>query len=481
MSQEEKGKDLFDFLKIQESVRKYKALANEKRQLKSIADFKGSCQIFQSSYFLYLYKHITNSPDSILRYGDIPGYTSTLRGRYDYENLLKAFDDRVDIAQNAYGQDGVSILITSKDGSIISQDILDKARDYYVNLPHVKWLETFSKIDLDQEELVKVGESLKPSYEVVVEFSFLISILTGASLDDAFALLERALSQSKLPLELATTYKGITLYIKGDNEQLFPEIHLNKNKLTGNEMEPFFSESKTFASLVMGFTQAGLQLSNRLLSALLEETKEDGYKSRYGNGYADLVRKITEQLGESLYLITRTLFSGETPETAVVKVNNLPNLSTDSPAGLVFYLIKELYKANAKSNEAYILTTSSSIKDGSCKDAETYFLQAKPYQEQAGRHILYNSGDLLAKKEYGSRTALAIKPITVGGITFPPGYLFQVDTPESPKTIRPLRPTMASFTSELAEDAFGWQLEEVRSTTQVQKVTEKLQDLMVHS
>jgi hypothetical protein len=452
----------------------------------------------KNSILLEKKSYLSRSIDSFIhrgggryyKYGDVGNYKS-MYGNYIYHSILAAFGVNTPsnenvipisqydshIYQDFFSSHGVGLLIKSNSGSNINESLLQDASTYVQSLPNSQWINELSEWHNEGPDSIKVtGHKEKLSEQIIIELSLLISKLSTNNLEPIFEEINQKIDSGLSSFSIDTKFEGVSVVINIEKDEVFPTLEVDKNLVAENGNKPFFSDSNTFVAIVMGFSSANLTLSERLQSSIFESEENHSYSDRYGNGYADLSRKIAEQVGKSKKDIVSNIFQNETVETAERKINKLPNLSIRSPAGLLFNMLKNLFsnKEESDKEEKYQLSNERSIKDGSCKDAETYYASAKTYERGSNRTVIYENEDFIIKSGYGAETAMLKEQRTFFGITFPSGYLFHLKNNE----LRPLRPTMACFSEELAKDAFGWQYNETIKASSVDRITTRIKNLL---
>lgn len=412
-------------------------------------------------------------------YGDISHCYSSAADKYLYENLLKAFgiqelsaekniplNDDCFLEQDFFREDSVSLAINSnKKGEAIPNDIFENAIAYFNNLAHVKWaqeffqqLENFS--EKETEKLILTGHTETLNEESILELAiFLFKLSNVYKLESIIDEISEKLVQEQTEVNFQTVFQGVILQLIKKDKIIQPRIIVDLTTLNKNDQQPHFSDSKTFAEIINNLSLANLQLSPRLERALLEDQNDYGYDPRYGNGYADFSRKITEQIGKTHKEIVENLFPNETVQSIKEKLASLPKQNITSPSGLVINMLQEIFLSESYLiDQEYQLNRNRSVKDGSCKDIETYWASAQEYQQNNSRQVLFNDGDFTVNDGYGPKVAILARDKKIFGITFPAGFLFH----KNGNQISPLRPMFSCFNEIDAQDAFGWQYLEVK-------------------
>ncbi len=246
-----------------------------------------------------------------------------------------------------------------------------------------------------------------------------------------------------------SSIKGVGLAFKKGESGVSARILIDTAELRGRKSESSFLDSKTAKDILGVFDKLGLEPTDEMLNDFTEGSLGYGhYSSRYGNGYADLSRLVTyvarEGFGiERLVSVKDPNFTSDNLHTEAKRLS--------APAKLIIKMMAGIMeKGNQVIDQPFQIGSFSgrSIRDGSCKDSESYF------SGSLGIMRCFRDGIFICKSGYGADTKINTVPIVADGIEFPPGYLFRV---EGQSKIEPLRATMYCFSNDEARDAFGWQ------------------------
>ena len=220
----------------------------------------------------------------------------------------------------------------------------------------------------------------------------------------------------------------------------------------GNILANPFIDSRTGNDLLSAFNTVGLIMS--------EDTKEifaENNEKRYGYGYAEITRELAKVVNDDSRSIT-SWFEGDKDQIrdsiAKITISDLPNGSR--AAILVLDLVKQLNvreKTQLEDKFSAIPVTGGrvSMKSGSCKDTEGYYLAAA----QEGKRKTVNIHGLeFYTKTIGSQTYINREALVFNGITVQPGAIFGR---QDDGGYAMLRITMFAMDDNTAEDAFGAQ------------------------
>ncbi len=471
-------------IKAQQELRTMKAEARLRRIEYTLKDIKRNIADSVVSRVAHkIQNFLADGGGNYLSFGDISDRTSIM-GAYDHKSTLAAFgiSDQTNLETvpipnsdahviQTLSSKGAHLSITNNLGVKLDEALLHKASERAQSTPHTLWLKEFSEVpsnELDSFEVAGHTESFND--QSLLELAILISAVDkNQVVESIFEALALQIKSELTKIDVATSYNGLTFSLNFKDGFVTPSLKIDKNQMAENGNKPHFSDSNTFATIVMSFSSVGLQLTERLQASLFESEDIYSYNSRYGNGYADFSRKVSEQIGKSADDIVSNLFRNETPVSAKEKISKLPNLSIDSPAGLIFSILKDLFADRVNQDDEYYLDLDASMKDGSCSDAEINYVAARQIEISKGESKFADNGDFILKK-FNVKTALLKHKKTFFGVTFPPGYLFMV----TGNKIRPLRPTMACFNEELTKDAFGWQYEKAMNSTSASRITDRI-------
>ena len=256
-----------------------------------------------------------------------------------------------------------------------------------------------------------------------------------------------------------TTFRlGVELqplrYVRGKNQR-------------GNAEDDPFIMSQTGRALIDTIEQSGLDMSPRLKKTLTEQTDGREYDTRYGNGFAELTREIAKIVNMPSRLDKSTLFEGSAEEvaSALGEINTDGNMPDSARA--VFAILRQAGQRFASGEMVHasnlpVELRGDSMKAGSCKDAEGYYLSDIKERSTTVEFIGEDHTPMLRKKT-GANTAVNLAEVRYNGITLPPGCLFQTTIREDgSKAFTFVRITGFAFDQATAQDAFGWQYTEAR-------------------
>lgn len=220
----------------------------------------------------------------------------------------------------------------------------------------------------------------------------------------------------------------------------------------GNILANPFIDSSTGNDLLSAFSMAGLVMSEDVKEIFAEINEK-----RYGHGYAELTRELAKIVNDDSRSIT-SLFNGDEVKIrdsiAKITASDLPNESRS--AMLVLDLVKQLnVREKAQTEDIFsaipVTRERVSMKSGSCKDAEGYYLAAA----QEGKRKTVNIHGLeFHTKTIGSQTYINREALVFNGVTVQPGAIF---SRQGDGGYAMLRITMFAMDDNTAEDAFGAQ------------------------
>ena len=457
-----------------------------KQVLKTLQSLQNSYEISALSKFIAPEQ---NKSQARFVYGDLLNYRTSAINNYCYRTFLEAFGIKepstgtsIPLKANSFleqdflGENSVSLSVVFKqDQSSLPNPLFEEALTYFKNLPHTRWAQEFydqlQEIPISDPDIKTItAQSETLNMRTMLEFSLLLlQFKSNSSLESIIEEVSEKLQTNDSQIRFTTDVDGLTLVLVRENQAIRPQMEIDFSLLENNSQQPFFSDSKTFANIVETFSLMNVQLSTKLERALLEDQSRTGYNPRYGNGYADFSREITKQIGKTPDEIVQNLFKDETVESIKDKLSALPKQDLNSPAGLMFHMLQEMFLSDSYMIDPnFEINRDRSIADGSCKDIETYWASVlEVAKDNPRREILREEGDFMANIGYGRPVAILAKEKTLFGITFPAGFLFHKDG----KQISPLRPMISCFSEEESQDAFGWQYVEVKENLDLKSFT----------
>jgi len=414
----------------------------------------------------------------------IPSFENGVTHKHDYQwhlmddistyqanqfyKILKQFDQNNEVTIN----DPENTNFTTRD--VVTYDNL--SNELYIQIqaalqenPVYTALKTVSEIITSAR-----GTVAEISLETLnLEESYILLRILGLTPDEITSL---AQADSNIPLP----------HLPGLNIKPSPHernVSLTYGPRTAAEIEvrKTFLWSQTGEEIALGLGQKHLspRLENSLSEGGIAMERRDKFSNRYGNGYADITRLLSTCIGRDLATVKLQLWDDEDHRISNDNTKHWRTLSQESTSAPVREFFRLLYAVCTVHNtefESPEMTNDIpqfnmkqivSYRDGSCKDAETYYCGASP--ENFNR----SSSLFLEKVGRGVNTALVLSPISVGGVLLQPGHLVKLskDADGAISAIQPLRPTMFMFSEEEARDAFGSQYEDTCNNLDRKHVT----------
>lgn len=262
-------------------------------------------------------------------------------------------------------------------------------------------------------------------------------------------------------------YPGLSIHTSPDNNIV---LAYNPESTAETAARKTLLWSQTGEQITLGLGKN--HLSPRIIDSLSEGyIPSDDYNkfdSRYGNGYADITRLLSSCIGRDIESIKTILWDDPDHNISSVDQENWLNLSKESQS----FTVREFFRilVSVCSDEFteqdkemdtiphYAAKKIISYRDGSCKDAESYYCTAD------SARLIQSSPNFLEKCGYGVNTALVLSPIYVHTTLLSPGHLVKLDKDELGNItgVQPLRCTMFMFEESEAKSAFGTQYEDTR-------------------
>ncbi len=223
--------------------------------------------------------------------------------------------------------------------------------------------------------------------------------------------------------------------------------------------------------------QITLGLGKKHLSPTFENSLSEGYiptdtynkfETRYGNGYADITRRLSSCIGRDIETVKTILWNDPDHKISTSDTQQWLALSEQSPSIPVREFFRLLHDVCCDQNSEqdnemnsiphYAAKKIISYRDGSCKDAESYYCTAD------SEKLIQQRPEFLEKCGYGVNIALVLSPIYVQSTLLNPGHLVKLvkDEVGNITGVQPLRCTMFMFEESEAKDAFGTQYENTR-------------------
>lgn len=262
-------------------------------------------------------------------------------------------------------------------------------------------------------------------------------------------------------------YPGFSLTMTADDKLV---IEYNPASVAEIAARTTFIYSQTGEGILLGLGKKHLspKLENSLSEGYLN--KDDTYKfsTRYGNGYADITRLLSSCIGRDEETIKTMIWEDPDHKISQDDMKQWLSLSNESPSPATREFFRTLHNVCSQNSDIknpeipthsrYTAAKVISYRDGSCKDAESYYCNADTSK------LKQSSPDFLEKCDYGVSTALVLLPIYVNSTLLKPGHLVKlVKDPDGNITgVQPLRCTMFMFNENEAQDAFGSQYEQTK-------------------
>lgn len=252
------------------------------------------------------------------------------------------------------------------------------------------------------------------------------------------------------------TQTEFNLGIEIDTERIAMERSANGDILA----EPFLT-TETGQALVEAINLAGLAPSAKLSSILAEQHESSSdYDKRYGGSYSELSREIAKYVNNperSLGII----FEGDEDQIRQSLESIDIGTITNEPARILIAMLRLSVSRSqeaVRDSELPVFEGTISMRDKSCKDAETYYLgsfvQHKYSMSVVGEKPMLH-------KHFGGETSINLEPVVYKGIEIPAGGLFQRHQDEqSNVSYAFVRMTSFALSEQDAPDAFTWQYTE---------------------
>jgi len=371
------------------------------------------------------------------------------------ENGREVFKQKVSVREGT-----VEICIEER-GSLILHDIPEDRYQEAIGkirtLPLYQFLSTLASLiekNTGAEQTIPV-----PQFETEEERELLLQKL-GVSPSEISQI--SSTKNKSIPL---IYHSGLSISIS-DNSTL--AITYNPLPYVRANIENTLLSKESGAEIIelLGQEQLSNYFRDSISEGLLGGGSERGFSNRYGNGFAELTRGVSACIGRT-YSDTMMRLFGDPQKHISKEVRThweLASLQHPNPAIREFFSLlsqvcfeqfEETHPEDTGIIEYPMTHDFRSFRDGSCKDAETYFLTSE------GDQVRDVEGVFLEKK-YGAVTALTTAPISVNHVTLPKGFLVRLvrNTDGKITAIQPLRLTMFAFDQETAKNAYGWQYEE---------------------
>ncbi len=319
-------------------------------------------------------------------------------------------------------------------------------------------------------ELQRVADTFKTANGVAVETK--LSDMSTQERYIFFRILGMNAIEIQDVLEAKTTavlphYPGLSIHMSADNNIV---LAFNPESTAETAARKTLLWSQTGEQITLGLGKN--HLSPRIIDSLSEGyiPSEDYNKfdARYGNGYADITRLLSSCIGHDIESIKTILWDDPDHKISSADQKKWLELANESPSltareffrTLVSICSSEFIPEDTEIAHVprYPAKKIISYRDGSCKDAESYYCNADATKlTQPNAHFLEKCG-------FGVNTALVLSPIYVHTTLLNPGHLVKLEKDASGTItgVQPLRCTMFMFEDTEAKDAFTTQYEETR-------------------
>lgn len=256
---------------------------------------------------------------------------------------------------------------------------------------------------------------------------------------------------------------GVDCRLVEDTDGTSLEFRLIRAEWDGSADKKQFLASETAKEMLGILDEAGLILSDRMLTSLME-IEGGHFDNRYGNGYADMHRQLG-YLFHPKHMQNRVteIFANFDPQKAQKILDILETRNVRSSSRL-WLLTAVSMLGMGKKNEAapkfgYYESGLSMKGDGACEDGEFYAVTPWEQKHQDDSFFYFyqrpTHHDTLDNFHMSINTA----EIEVDGVRLPPGFFCRVS--KDRKHVEPVRLSMYGMPIEDARDAFGEQFDKV--------------------
>ena len=215
------------------------------------------------------------------------------------------------------------------------------------------------------------------------------------------------------------------------------------------------------AAFIAAIADAGLEFTEAAKDQMTTE-----YDARYGRAYSWLTRDVAMTIhgrrrrnGVAQNIVTTEYEWDPDAEDDIAKPLHLERVEQTGNPGADL-LIDLMQQAQHTSDESDVPVTefASGFKNGSCKDAEAFYIKAANGRAYGQGHLAqFRIGTkIFLKKTLGAETYLNLEPLVFNGVSLPPGCLFRRH-PNDDK-LQLLRVSGFAFDETTALELFGSQI-----------------------